>query len=396
MLAHRAIGDGPLAVLRSHATGNNVRRICIGILALQLAACGSVAQPGAHTQDALSDAPSDVLTADTAKDQMADSGGDAGTADIAPAIDQLVAVDVPSEVSGGASNCAAGFTSVSVEANQQGCFADAPVWGLIPLNPSNNMKDNGDGTVSDSQTKLQWEKTENADDLSWTDGNKHCHDLVLAGKTDWRLPTASELRTLVDWTVQSAWPKLPMIAKPLIAAEGPSWSATSYPGNTNIWALSFFTGEYNSLDTTFQNRVRCVRQAAAAVPPTALDKRFAVDATAGTVHDALTSLTWQRDGGASGINNTWAGAKSYCSQLTLHGGGWRLPEVTELWSIVDVQKVQPAIDADAFPNSPFDFNYWTATTYGGNGFESAFLVSFDNGFSFADQTSTKNRARCVK
>lgn len=73
----------------------------------------------------------------------------------------------------------------------------------------NNFKDNGDGTITDSATGLMWM----ADDsgafgvggdgdgaLDWRQALDWCEDIRYAGYSDWRLPDAKELQSIVDYT----------------------------------------------------------------------------------------------------------------------------------------------------------------------------------------------------
>ncbi|MBU2515563.1 DUF1566 domain-containing protein [bacterium] len=63
------------------------------------------------------------------------------------------------------------------------------------------FKDNGDGTVTDSQLNLMWLKTDNQGDIGWLDGLRwvkyNVFYLLPENKyDDWRLPTISELKSL--------------------------------------------------------------------------------------------------------------------------------------------------------------------------------------------------------
>jgi len=59
------------------------------------------------------------------------------------------------------------------------------------------MIDNGNGTVTDETTGLMWQQ-ETAQSLNWADSIRFCSVMTLGGYTDWRLPTVTELQTLVD------------------------------------------------------------------------------------------------------------------------------------------------------------------------------------------------------
>jgi hypothetical protein len=91
--------------------------------------------------------------------------------------------------------------------------------------------------------------------------------------------------------------------------------------------------------------------------------RYTLCADNQTVRDNISGLVWQAsvDTTASG-QMTWQAAKTYCAQLTLAGGGWRLPSRIELVSILDV--TQPSgnaqIDFTYFPNTPHEA-FWTAS-----------------------------------
>jgi hypothetical protein len=122
-------------------------------------------------------------------------------------------------------------------------------------------------------------------------------------------------------------------------------------------------------------------------------------ATGGTVVDNVTHLTWQQvvatTGGDDGAGrSTWANAKSACASF---GGGYRLPTVKELLTIVDFSKANPSIDtsADAFPGTPPDA-FWTATPLAGSPPTSAWFISFDDGYAGNVDMMQPNRARCVR
>ncbi len=71
----------------------------------------------------------------------------------------------------------------------------------------NDLVDNGDGTVTDATTDLMWTQQDSGQlgagdlgGLDWQGALAWCEDLELAGHDDWRLPSAKELQTLVDYT----------------------------------------------------------------------------------------------------------------------------------------------------------------------------------------------------
>jgi hypothetical protein len=54
-------------------------------------------------------------------------------------------------------------------------------------------------TVLDRTTGLQWQRADDGVARSWEAALAHCSALVLDGHTDWRLPTAKELQSIVDY-----------------------------------------------------------------------------------------------------------------------------------------------------------------------------------------------------
>ncbi len=64
----------------------------------------------------------------------------------------------------------------------------------------NDFRDNGDGTVTDLATGLMWMKDDSGYGMEWQDALSYCEDLTHAGYSDWRLPNAKELQSIVDYT----------------------------------------------------------------------------------------------------------------------------------------------------------------------------------------------------
>ena len=90
---------------------------------------------------------------------------------------------------------------------------------------------------------------------------------------------------------------------------------------------------------------------------------FLVDEARGTVTDSTTGLMWQRTTGNHGEGLTWDGAVSYCENLTLAGyDDWRMPDSTELQSIIDHLSYNPSVNARFFPDTE-PSGYWSSTLY---------------------------------
>jgi hypothetical protein len=114
----------------------------------------------------------------------------------------------------------------------------------------------------------------------------------------------------------------------------------------------------------------------------------------GTVTDMVTGLVWQQSSATSPL--IWAAAKTYCASLGLGGvstGGWRLPSVIELLSLVDDTRSWPAINPVAFPSTP-STSFWSSSP-SAVGVDSAWIVSFIDGGDGFEPTSNSDSVRCV-
>jgi len=117
--------------------------------------------------------------------------------------------------------------------------------------------------------------------------------------------------------------------------------------------------------------------------------------TGDIVKDSVSQLEWQDD--AVGSTMTWESAITHCETLSLGGhSDWRLPNINELKSIVDLSKVNPAI-VNGFANtSPsFSNNYWSSTSYENNR-KAAWYVYFYTGTVDGDYKSESVYVRCVR
>lgn len=84
----------------------------------------------------------------------------------------------------------------------------------------NSFTDNGDGTISDAATGLMWMKYDSGyfhgggggdGKLNWQQALAYAKDMEFAGYSDWRLPNAKELQSIVDYTRSPATTDSPAI-----------------------------------------------------------------------------------------------------------------------------------------------------------------------------------------
>ncbi len=64
----------------------------------------------------------------------------------------------------------------------------------------NDFIDNGDGTITDNATGLMWQQSDDGASRDWENALSYAENLTLAGNSDWRLPNAKELQSIVDYT----------------------------------------------------------------------------------------------------------------------------------------------------------------------------------------------------
>ncbi len=59
---------------------------------------------------------------------------------------------------------------------------------------------NLDRTITDKATSLIWQKKDSGRGLNWEDALAYCENFDLSGESDWRLPSAKELQSILDYT----------------------------------------------------------------------------------------------------------------------------------------------------------------------------------------------------
>jgi hypothetical protein len=237
---------------------------------------------------------------------------------------------------------------------------------------------NGDGTITEKVSGLTWQGAVDTMRYSYEDAATYC----AAKGAGWRLPTRIELVSLVDYTVGAPGPTINAVFTSTPPDE--FWTSTLYYGNDgDAWAVGFDVGYSDYGVRNNPDLVRCV------LPPavTCLPARYQIEA-GGLVHDLTTGLTWQQT--IDGVQYTWADATAHCAAL---GGGWRLPSIAELQTIVDDKKEYPAADLDVFPDTPHD-DFWSASP-DASGAGAAWYVDFFYGATDLDVPTRVFYVRCV-
>ena len=70
---------------------------------------------------------------------------------------------------------------------------DNPEYGI------NKFKDMGNGTIMDEATGLTWLKVDSGEGMDWKAALDYAESMEFAGYSDWRLPSAKELQSIIDY-----------------------------------------------------------------------------------------------------------------------------------------------------------------------------------------------------
>jgi Protein of unknown function (DUF1566) len=242
------------------------------------------------------------------------------------------------------------------------------------------------GIVVDRVTGLSWQRSADHALHSASDAQGYCAGLKLSGG-GWRLPTRIELLSLLDVSAHN--PLIDSVVFPATPFDHAFWSASPVASDAlSSWSVAFGFGDGLAFVSPRNASLytRCVRaeQAAGATPRYTIKDGF--------VSDENTQLMWEQPLQTSTFGLTQAA--EYCKALAIDGGGWRLPSVNELVSLIDESRAKPAIDADAFPSTPVDF-FWTSSPV--TGFASyGWTISFEGGVANFFDGSQQHAVRCVR
>ncbi len=246
--------------------------------------------------------------------------------------------------------------------------------------------------VIDNATGLQWQD-DRLIQKKWEDSGsflaeEYCDALSIDSYTDWRLPSIQELGTLVDASQYDP-----------SATEGVFnhissyfyWSSVATSHSTSYaWYITFSSGSTNYHRKVNSDYVRCVRGGQFDT------SHFSRNDETNIVTDTVAGLQWQDNDTVLATDSNWTTAIDYCENILALGGysDWRLPNKSELLSIIDYNEDNPAIHS-AFVNKPSN-HYWSSTTYIGYA-SYAWIVYFSNGSSQSyGPKDNNNYVRCVR
>ena len=320
-----------------------------------------------------------------------------------------------------------------VDTGQRHCFSDSGQLRTLPKSgeafygqdafyqgAQPRYRDNGDGTVSDLNTGLMWQKTPNLNrKVTFAEAGRQAKTLRLGGHADWRFPTIKELYSLIDFNgcVGNSTPYIDTTffafrfgdeSKGERVIDAQYWSSTQYVGltmrdNASVFGVNFADGRIKGYPRDRGRRGETNRQFVRYVRGNkAYGRNRFVDNRDATVSDLATGLMWTRADSGKAVN--WRDALAWCENLKLAGhDDWRLPNAKELHSIVDYTRAPdardrarrgPAIDP-VFKVTDGEAWFWTGTTHLDGPVPGVRAVYFAfgraMGFMSGDRTGTKRK-----
>ena len=277
-----------------------------------------------------------------------------------------------------------------------------------------------DGTPSDQDT---------GDFVDYVNGNAEVNSgNGLCGQTNWRLPTVQELVGISDFSTYEPVVDTSYFPNSRTGAYEWSWTADLNSDTENLpnfaWLYNYYIGSIrsggNSLGATSNSfYVRLVSSSEAVKSyfnDYSSDGGRYTDHEDGTVSDNRTGLMWMKciygqahnlsdnscGGTGAGAGGTWQEAFAKAAAINEGVGtfgytDWRLPNMKELLSLVDLSSFQPPINQAIFPNTDGQ-SQWTSTLSAQDGGDAALAVGLgaDPEFGLLGKTTTTTRVRLVR
>jgi hypothetical protein len=304
--------------------------------------------------------------------------------------------------------------SVSYATGDDGALQIGVAW------PNPRFTDNGDQTVTDNLTGLMWTKESNAPGpiscvtgttMTWQKSLDYVACLNTndyLGYSDWRIPNRNELKSLINLGQPStaAW----LNALGFNVMETSYWSSTTYAQDTTYASVVWMKdGDVYSIFKTATDiihawpvRTSSMINVPAMIPQTGQTISYAAgddgalqegvawpnprftnsDGTTpindSIVVDQLTGLMWTQNGNSPGpaacspgtTKSQWSNALDHIACLNLNTylgyADWRLPNVNELQSLINVNQSDSAawLNTQGFINA--QSHQWSSTVYAAN------------------------------
>ncbi len=314
---------------------------------------------------------------------------------------------------------------------------DAYYQGIKP-----NYRDNKNGTISDNNTGLMWQKSFSK--AQWDKGPSLAKSARTGGFSDWRVPTIKELYSLMNFSGttgmagpgSSSVPKnaIPYINKNYFDFEyattgryidaqyitNTAYVSTVMGGQKAFFGVNFADGRIKGYPQKDRRNRYWYARYVRGNPN--YGKNSFKDNNDETITDYATGLIWMKmDSGDKSFERklsryekndgslNWNEALDFCEQLNFAGNDdWRLPNAKELHTILDYSRspdttnsavIDPIFKITSIKNeagkNDFPF-FWSSTTHldGKNPGQWAVYVSFGKALGFmGNKTQLKRRTR---
>ena len=115
--------------------------------------------------------------------------------------------------------------------------------------------------VLDKETGLVWEKSPQTKAVGVSSARSGCVNKVIGGRKGWRLPSVSELASLIDpSSAGTQGPTLPQ-GHPFQSVQAANyWSGSAFADSpAQIWGVNFKNGDVAAVSKSFEQRIWCVR-----------------------------------------------------------------------------------------------------------------------------------------
>lgn len=190
--------------------------------------------------------------------------------------------------------------------------------GSYTINPP-LYKLNGDGTVTDKNTELIWQRVDDAVFRTWDEASNYCKNLTIGTQSNWRLPRKEELLSVADYGQYA-----PAIDPAFFSDTKAGFYWTSTEKDTNAVAVDFNDGEISLVPKSTPAYARCVFE-------DNLPFGYVINNGDNTMTDYSTGLMWMQYDSGQAID--WGSALAFCEGSTFEGySDWRLPNIRELAS----------------------------------------------------------------
>jgi hypothetical protein len=264
---------------------------------------------------------------------------------------------------------------------------DAGTWAMVRDNVTGLVWEvkTDDESIHDKDNKYHWYNVQTDFITVLKNMNEGAGFGGFGGNNDsmsWRLPSRAELLSIAHYQTYVSGMAENFFLN-IHPGEGDYYMSGDEKNNSsNLWVVLFGSGtdQYDNMSKTTSRYVIAVR----GVP---MDYPILQDNGNGTITDTRNGLTWTQNGTASSL--VWKDALAYVADLNQQAfagkSDWRLPNVKELVSVIDLRNNNPAVDAVFNVQPKLHWSSSTDVRIPGN----AYTLDMDNGLVFpADKDAT--------